>query len=123
MLPNLSNPIRAYMQPMVLVKVTKAIVNYEETEVRTEIVTRGVRQPLPPQELEILQRGQRAWKWECLHLLPNVDLKPDDIVLYKNIRYRVKEKYDCTEYGYIEYLICQDFEDDEIESSESSESI
>ena len=119
MLPNLSNPIRAYMQPMILVKVTKSIVDYEESEVRTVIKTRGVRQPLPPQELEILQRGQRAWKWECLHLLPNVDLKPDDIVLYKDVRYRVKEKYDCTEYGYIEYSICQDFEEDEESSSES----
>lgn len=118
MLPNLSNPVKAYMQKMVLVKVTKAIVDYEEQEVRTVINTKGVRQPLPPQQLEILSRGQRAWKWECLHVLPNVDLKPDDIVFYKDTKYRVKEKYDCSEYGYIEYLIAQDFEDEQ-ESSES----
>lgn len=113
MLPNLSNPVRAYMQKMTLVKVTKAVVDYEEQEVRTVINTKGVRQPLPPQQLEILSRGQRAWKWECLHVLPNVDLKPDDIVFFKGAKYRVKEKYDCTEYGYIEYLIAQDFEDEE----------
>ena len=123
MLPNLSNAVKAYMQPLTLVKITKGLVDYVETEIETVIKTRGVRQPLPPQELEILQRGQRAWKWECLHLLPNVDLKPDDVVKFKGAKYRVKEKYDCTEYGYIEYLIAQDFEDEEIESSESSESI
>lgn len=121
MLPNLSSAVKAYMQPLTLVKITKAIIDYEEQEVETVIKTRGVRQPLPPQELEILQRGQRAWKWECLHLLPNVDLKPDDVVKFKGAKYRVKEKYDCTEYGYIEYLIAQDFEEEE--SSESSESI
>ena len=122
MLPNLSNPIRAYMQKLTLVKITKGIDDYENKEIETVINTRGVRQPLPPQELEILQRGQRAWKWECLHLLPNVDLKPDDVVKYKGVKYRVKEKYDCSEYGYIEYLIAQDFEEKEEESS-SSESI
>lgn len=113
MLPNLSNPVRAYMQNLTLVKITKEIVDYEEKEVQTVIKTKGVRQPLPPQELEILSRGQRAWKWECLHLLPNVDLKPDDVVLFKGNKYRVKDKYDCSEYGYIEYLIAQDFEEEE----------
>jgi thiazole synthase ThiGH ThiG subunit len=113
MLPNLSNPVRAYMQRLTLVKISKEIVDYEEKEVQTVINTRGVRQPLDPQELEILQRGQRAWKWECLHVLPNADLKPDDVVLYKGARYRVKEKYDYSEYGYIEYLIAQTFEEDE----------
>lgn len=118
MLPNLSGPVKAYMQKLTLVKITKAVVNYEEVEIETVINTKGVRQALPPQDLEILSRGQRAWKWECLHLLPNVDLKPDDVVKYKGTRYRVKDKYDCSEYGYIEYLIAQDFE--EIEESSSA---
>ena len=121
MLPNLSGPVKAYMQKMTLVKITKALVDYENVEIETVINTRGVRQPLPPQELEILSRGQRAWKAECLHLLPNVDLKPDDVVKYKGVKYRVKDKYDCTEYGYIEYLIVQDFEELEEESSSSGE--
>ena len=120
MLPNLSNPVKAYMQKLTLVKVTKEVVDFEEIEVHTVINTRGVRQPLPPQELEILARGQRAWKWECLHVLPNADLKPDDVVLFKGAKYRVKEKFDCTEYGYIEYLIAQDFEENQEESSSES---
>ena len=123
MLPNLSSAVKAYMQPLTLVKITKGLVDYIETEIETVIKTRGVRQPLPPQELEILQRGQRAWRWECLHLLPNVNLKPDDVVRFQGVKYRVKEKYNCSEYGYIEYLIAEDFEDKQEESSESSESI
>lgn len=113
MLPNLSGPVKSYMQRLTLVKITKDIVDFEEKEVQTVINTRGVRQPLDPQRLEILNRGQRAWKWECLHVLPNADLKPDDVVIFKGSRYRVKEKYDCSEYGYIEYLIAQTFEEDE----------
>lgn len=120
MLPNLSNPVKAYMQKLTLVKITKEVVDFEEKEVETVINTRGVRQPLPPQQLEIMTRGQRAWKWECLHVLPNADLKPDDVVRFKGAKYRVKEKYDCTEYGYIEYLIAQDFEEEQQESSSES---
>lgn len=114
-LPNLANPVRAYLQPLKFGIVTKEIIDHEEQEVVKYVKTRGVRQPLPPQRLEIYQTGQRAWKWECLHLLPNkkTDLKPDDVVIFDKVRYRVIEKYDCTEYGYIEYLIAQTFEDEE----------
>lgn len=115
MLPNLSGPVRAFSQRLTLVKITKELVDCEIQETQTVLNVRGVRQPLNAQELEILNRGQRAWKWECLHILPNprTDLKPDDVVLFKGARYRVKEKYDFTEYGYIEYLIAQTFEEDE----------
>ena len=117
MLPNLSGPVKSFMQRMTFGVVTKSIVDYEETETITEVVTRGVRQPLPPQRLEIYSEGQRAWKWECLHLLPKPAFNPDDIVIWNHKRYRVVEKFDCSEYGYIEYLIAQTFEDDEESSS------
>lgn len=117
MLPNLSGPVKAYMQKMTFGVISKQVVDCEVIEVVTQVTTRGVRQPLPPQKLDIYKDGQRAWKYECLHLLPKPSFNPDDIVIWKSKKYRVIEKYDCSEYGYIEYLIAQTFEDDEESSS------
>ena len=91
------------MQKMTFVVISKQIVDCEVIEVETQVTTRGVRQPLPPQKLEIYKDGQRAWKYECLHLLPKPAFNPDDIVVWNGKKYRVVEKYDCSEYGYIEY--------------------
>ena len=114
MLPKLSNVIRAYMQPLTFGLITKEIIDYKEVEVTKIIKTKGVRQPIEPGELlNIAGQGQRSWKWESLHLLPSVNMKPDDIVIFNKVKYRIKEKYDCSEYGYIEYIIAQTFEDEE----------
>ncbi len=118
MLPNLSGPVKAYMQPITFDLVSKSLVDCEVQERRTTIRTRGVRQPVDPQKLQIMEEGQRAWKYECLHLLPTIKINIDDIVIFKGVQYRVVEKYDCTEYGYVEYMIAQAFKKDE-ESSES----
>lgn len=118
MLPNLSGPVKAYLQKITFDLVSKSIVDYEEKETRTTITTRGVRQPIDPQKLQITKEGQRAWKYECLHLLPKPQIKIDDVVIFNGVQYRVIEKYDCTEYGYIEYIIAQTFE----ENNGSSES-
>lgn len=119
MLPNLSGPIKAYMQTITFDLIHKELVDFELKETRTTVTTRGVRQPVDPQRLQIMEEGQRAWKYECLHLLPTVKINIDDIVIFKDVQYRVVEKYDCTEYGYVEYMIAQTFEN----KQESSESI
>lgn len=119
MLPNLSGPVKAYMQPITFDLIHKELVDYVMQETRTTITTRGVRQPVEPQRLQITEEGQRAWKYENLHLLPTVKISIDDIVIFKDVQYRVVEKYDCTEYGYVEYMIAQTFE----EKQESSESV
>ena len=89
--------------------ITKTITDYNLTETATTISTKGVRQPFSAQQLSIKPEGQRAWKWEILHCLPNVKLNPDDIVVFNGVRYRVMEKLDYSEYGYLEYHIIQDY--------------
>ena len=118
MLPNLSGPVKSYMQPITFDLVSKSLVDCELQEIKTTISTRGVRQPVDPQKLQIMEEGQRAWKFECLHLLPTTKINIDDIVIFKGVQYRVVEKYDCSEYGYVEYMIAQGFEKEE-GSSES----
>lgn len=108
-LPNVSEALLGWFQNMTFDLITKAISSYELVEVAETIVTKGVRQPFTAQQLSIKPEGQRAWKWETLHCLPDVKLNPDDIVVFNGVRYRVMGKLDYSEYGYLEYHIIQDY--------------
>ena len=108
-LPDVSDALLDWFQNMTFDLISKAITDYDLTETATTISTKGVRQPFSAQQLSIKPEGQRAWKWETLHCLPNVKLNPDDVVVFNGVRYRVMEKLDYSEYGYLEYHIIQDY--------------
>lgn len=110
-LPNVSEVLPEWFQPMTFELVTKSIVDYEVQETLVEIKTQGVRQPMTAQQLSIKPEGQRGWKWETLHCLPNVKLNIDDIIIFDNVKYRVMHRWNWAEYGYLEYEICQAYEE------------
>lgn len=109
-LPQVGEVLPGWFQPMKFEVITKSLVNYEVEEVIVEVSTQGVRQPMTAQQLAIKPEGQRAWKWETMHCLPNVPLKVDDIIVFGNTKYRVMQKWDWTEYGYLEFHICQAYQ-------------
>lgn len=109
-LPNMSETIKSWFQTLTFKKIIKSVVNFQAVETTTTVITKGVRQPFTAQQLKVKPEGQRAWRWETLHCLADVVLNPDEIVEFNSIRYRVIEKKDYTEYGYIEYEIVQDFQ-------------
>lgn len=115
-LPNVSEVLPDWFQTLTFELVTKGLVDYEVVETLVTITTQGVRQPMSSQKLELKPEGQRAWKWETIHCLPDVKLKVDDIIVFDNVKYRVMNRWNWAEYGYLEYEICQAYEDDEVES-------
>lgn len=112
-LPNMSGTVMGWFQRLNFQRIRKLVVEYKLTETVTEVIdTLGVRQPLSAQKIAIKPEGQRAWRWELLHVLPDVDLQIDDIVVFKGLTYRVCEKLSYPEYGYLEFHIAQGFEGD-----------
>ena len=109
-LPNMSQTIIGWFQPITFVKLSRSVVDYEQVLTETRINTQGVVQPYKPEPLEIQQYGTQSWIWQDVHCLPNVTLKTDEIIVYQNIRYKVLYKKDYTEYGYVEYMLCETFE-------------
>lgn len=109
-LPQVGDVLPSWFQPLTFDVVTKTIVNYEVEETTLTITTQGVRQPMSAQQLSIKPEGQRAWKWETIHCLPDVKLRVDDIVIFNGTKYRVAERWDWSEYGYLEYHIHQAYE-------------
>lgn len=109
-LPNMSQTIISWFQPITFVKLARAVVDYEQVITETNINTKGVVQPYKPEPLEIQQYGTQSWIWQDMHCLPDVTLNTDEIIIYQNVRYKVLYKKDYTEYGYVEYMLCETFE-------------
>lgn len=108
-LPNLSNPITKWFQDISFVYVSKSIVNFEVVEIETVKSFVGVVQNLDSKQLQIKPEAQRSWSWKMIHCLPDLVLDVDDIIIYKDDRYRVMNIRDFKEYGYLEYHIVKDF--------------
>lgn len=115
-LPDVSDVLPDWFQNLTFQLVTKGLVDYEVVEILTTINTQGVRQPMSAQRISIKPEGQRAWKWETIHCLPDVKLNVDDIIIFDGVKYRVMNKWNWAEYGYLEYEICQEYNDEGEES-------
>ena len=112
-LPQVGEVLPSWFQTLTFDVISKSLVDYEVQETVLTITTQGVRQPMSAQQLAIKPEGQRGWKWETLHCLPDTILKLDDIVVFEGIKYRVMQKWDWKEYGYVQYEICQAYQQSE----------
>jgi hypothetical protein len=108
-LPDMQGAMLSWFQRLTFTKVVKTVVNHEVEEETTTFEFTGVRQPMSPQQLEMKPEGQRAWKWEMIHAFPDLILKPDEIIVFESVPYRVMKKSDFKEYGYILYEIVEDY--------------
>lgn len=108
--PKMGSALKGWTQKLVFNLVVKVTENGITTETTSELRFSGVWQPLTAQKLMIKPEGQRAWKWYMVHTWTDIELKPDDILYYKDTRYRVMEKLNYEEYEYYEYHIVEDYE-------------
>lgn len=108
-LPNVSRALLNWFQPLNFVTIVKTVVNFAVVETLTTVNFLGVRQPFTPQMLLMKPEGERQWKWETIHALPGLILSPDDIITFLGVNYRVMQKLDWKEYGYVQYDIVQDY--------------
>lgn len=107
--PDVSAAIMSLLRPMQFILVKKQQIAGETQEIKRQVLTMASRQPLKAQQLILKPEGQRAWKWEKIHAIPEYELYVDDIIVFNGINYRVMEKTNYSEYGFVEYDIAQDF--------------
>lgn len=108
-LPDMQDALTDYFQRLSFVRVKKETINFQNVETETPHNFMGVRQPFSPQQLMLKPVGQRSWLWEMIHSYPDLILTTDEVILFGKVRYRVMQKLDYKEYGYIEYHIVQDY--------------
>lgn len=70
----------------------------------------GVIQPLSPEEIKVKEEGQWSWDWYWFHTKDTVQLKTNDIVMYKGHEYKIMAKKDYSDYGHVEYHCIKDWQ-------------
>lgn len=109
-LPNMGSTLQGWFQPMTFTLVTQQNIDGILYPSETTVSSRGVRQPMSARQLQIKPEGERAWKWETMHCLPEVILKTDDVIVFNAVRFRVMQVWDWREYGYREYHLVRDYD-------------
>lgn len=107
--PELSGALLDLFQPMSFQVVTKTVEGYKVKEKSSPINFRGLLQPLSAQRLAMKPEGERKWIWQRLHATPDLELNPDDVIVYNGVQYRVMAKYGWALYGYVEYELVNDY--------------
>lgn len=108
-LPNMSNTIVGWFQPITFGIVTSEIVNFEKVESIEYIDTNGVVQPPKPEVIEIQPEGIRNWEWLEVHCLPNIQVDINEYIYYNNLKYKVMQRENYSAYGYVKYLILESY--------------
>lgn len=111
-LPNMSQTIVGWFQPLVFGVVSSELVDYERVVTIHSVSTQGVVQPYKPEPLEIQTAGVRSWSWLMIHCLPDLQLYNNEFIFYENVKYKVLMRNDYSKYGYMEYIVCESFNDE-----------
>ena len=104
----MSDTLNSYLQKIIFNIVTKITEDMIVKETTEDISFMGVWQPFTFQQLSIKPVDQRAWSWFMVHSKTSLTLKPDDVIKYKGLQYRVMEVGNYNEYGFFEYHVILD---------------
>ena len=112
-LPQMSNTLTSWLIPLELEKITQDVVNGDVVETKTKIEFKGVFQPLKAELLQFKPEGQRSWQWFWIHAQAgSLNLTTGDKIIFSEERFKVMAVKDFSLYGYIEYEVILDYEDD-----------
>lgn len=106
-LPNMSSTIVGWFLPIRVGIVSRSVVDYEQSKSIQWVNTKGVVQQYKTQDLEITKSGERSWDLLQIHCLPDLQLENDDLIIYKDVLYKVMNNNNYSDYGYMEY-ICEE---------------
>lgn len=107
--PDVSGAMKDYFQTMVFTQIVKSVVGFENLEVPTNTTFEGVIMPFSPRQMLLLPEGQRAWTIFDLYADPVLALQVDEVITWNEKQTRVMSRKDYDMYGYVNYVLCQDW--------------
>ena len=113
-IPDVGVALLDWLQPMTFTTVFKTVVDFQLVEQFTNINFLGMIQPLQGRQLVMDAIGERAWNYIQVIAIDSPDgalitLKPEDLLTYLNIQYRVIAARNYSIYGYIELVLVQTY--------------
>lgn len=109
-LPTAIDGLKGSFQPMQFHLIKKQQVDGFTQETAETVSAHGVRVPFGPQQLKMKPAGMRHWRWHTIFAETSADVKIDDRVVLNSVTYRVMQRSDWTEYGYIAFDVIEDYE-------------
>jgi len=111
--PLINGALSKWESSLILIKCTKTIVDYEESESTEGIPFMGVIMPLSPEQLTIKPLELRSWKWMQLYVRrPFNILETNDKIEDENgVLYKVMAIIDYTRSGFHEYHLVAEYHD------------
>jgi len=109
--PNMRSAVMAWASPTTVFVSAKRQVDFKTVESYFEKTVNMFRVPTG-QQLDMKPEGQRRWNTETVYSDNQLDLRVDDIIIFEcaeGQKFRVMNKTDWTQFGYIEYQITSDY--------------
>jgi hypothetical protein len=110
-MPQISTAFAGWMNNITIVRITQTIVNGFSEDAEEQITFKGTIQPLNPRSIALKPEGQRDWEWLQIHCFAgNLNLVPNDRIIYNSIKYKIMASLDYSLNNYIEYHLVRDYE-------------
>lgn len=107
-LPGVSTAVMSMLQTVNMAIMQKQQINGYTQEIPDWKRTLACVQPMK-ESLAIRKEGERSWRWHVIWTLPTIDLKTDDRIILMGIRYRIMDRTNWTQHGYVEYSAIEDY--------------
>lgn len=108
--PDIAGAVKDWFQLMVFNVVSKSTVNFQAVEVSNTINFWGFIFPYSDNQLRMLPEGQRTqWQYFKMYAEPATILKPDDVINYLGVQYRVLDRRDWSLNRIMEYSLITDW--------------
>ena len=117
--PDVGASIMEVLQPVTATYVEKQQIAGYTQEITINLPTKASIQP-NNQPLKMMPEGQRKWKYFTIYALCNLNLQPDMQFTIRGIVYRILDKTDWKEYGFIKYDTVQDYQVDLPDATEGA---
>lgn len=107
-MPTMRTALYGWYRDLALTKMVKKVVGSRTVETPEPLAAQGTWQPFGPEQLKIKPEGMRSWRWFMIHTTPDVVLLTDDRINRDGVNYRVMEKGDYGDQGFVEYHVIND---------------
>jgi hypothetical protein len=107
-IPDVSATVRSFLQPTSIGRVKDQLVNGRAQDFVIYEETMAFRQPMA-ESLAVRKEGDRSWRWHTIYMTPDLELATNDIIVLSGARFRVMEKTDWKDAGYVVYSVIEDY--------------
>lgn len=110
-MPQMNAAFAGWMSRITIQKITQTVVDGLIEQTGEQITFQGTIQPLSARELYLKDEGQRSFTWLQIHCFAgSLNLIPNDIIFYNDVKYKIMAVKDYSLNNYIEYHAVQDYQ-------------